>query len=67
MTRQSSGQLTGAQSIEWKTVVSPLKGEEVNANTLYTENRVEVILELLKDGEIRIAAEDIYTWSEALP
>ena len=66
-TLESSGQLTGSRSIEWKTVVSPLKGEEVNSKTLYTENRVEVFSELLKDGEIRIAAEDIYTWSEGLP
>ena len=67
-TAEFSGKLTGAQSIEWKTVVSPLQGDEMSSIVLYkTDKRIETVSEILTEGEIRVASKTIRIWSEGLP
>ena len=64
-----SGQKLNGNLIEWESVVFPffedgkLKFREISK----TDNKIEMVSELRKGGEIIGATEDTLTWSEELP
>ena len=66
---QYSGQLLDGNLIEWESVAFPffedgkLKFREISK----TDNKIEMVSELRKGGEIIGATEDTLTWSEELP
>ena len=64
-----SGQLLDGNLIEWESVAFPffedgkLKFREISK----TDNKIEMVSELRKGGEIIGVSEDTLTWSEELP
>jgi hypothetical protein len=66
---QYSGQLLDGNLIEWESVVFPAfeNGKLKIRDISKTDNKIEMVSELWKGGEIIGASEDIVIWSEELP
>jgi hypothetical protein len=63
-----SGQLLDDKLFEWESVVFPLENGKVKFRELIkTDNKIEVMVEVSKGGEIIGASKDTLTWSEELP
>ncbi len=63
-----SGQLLDDKLFEWESVVFPLEDGKVKFRELIkTDNKIEVMVEVSKGGEIIGASKDILTWLEELP
>jgi len=63
-----SGQLSDGNLFEWESVVFPLEDGKLKfRETSKTDNKIEMVSELWKGGEIIGASEDILIWSEELP
>jgi len=66
---QYSGQLLDGNLIEWESVVFPAfeNGKLKIRDISKTDNKIEMVSELWKGGEIIGTSEDILIWSEELP
>jgi len=63
-----SGQLLDGNLIEWESEVLPLEDGKLKFREISkTDNKIEMVSELWKGGEIIGASEDTLTWSEELP
>jgi len=62
------GQLLDGNLIEWESEVLPLEDGKLKFREISkTDNKIEMVSELWKGGEIIGASEDTLTWSEELP
>ena len=63
-----SGQLSDGNLIEWESVVFPLEDGKLKIREISkTDNKIEMVSELWKGGEIIGASKITSTWSEELP